>query len=511
MFESFKIKRIENRIKLKQLETVQQFMDMQEGNNYVRDDDKADGFRVLDGKKAYYTEQESQDMRGAASRLYYSNPIAKGIIETLINFIVGQTMTITPVDESEAVAEYWKKFQDQNKWEKRSKEKVRRVFRDGESFDRFFNNGAGAVPLMRFVNATEIENYDGNPDAEYGIECDPDDVEQPLNYYRKWYINDTTPRYEVIPASDIIHTKINVDLDVKRGVSFFAGIAPYLTKYKNWLEDRIELNRMRTIWNIFGNVTGLSSTATVKSQLPDTSPANTSGINNGTLKQAPKRGSVMLAKGIDFEYKSLNIDAQDAKADGRAILLMITVGTGLAEYVVTGDTSNANYASTMVSESPMVKTFEAWQDFFADEFKAVYAKVIATGIANGDIPENSVKTITEINPDTGEETTREEPCQTSLDCDVNFPILIHRDILKETQSLIMQKESGLVSERTSSTKLGYDYDEEKKRIANEDQETYDNEYEIEQTRQRDEFINRQVQSTGITPDEALTLWNKGQR
>jgi hypothetical protein len=268
---------------------------------------------------------------------------------------------------------------------------------------------------------------------------------------------------------------------------------------------------MRTIWNIFGNITGQTSTATVKSQLPDTSPANQSGINNSTLKQAPKRGSAMLSKGIDWEYKSLNIDAQDAKADGRAILLMITVGTGLAEYVVTGDTSNANYASTMVSESPMVKTFEAEQDFFETEFKSIYAKVISIGIKNGDIPEQSKKTITEYDETTGLEVSKETVCETSLDCDVNFPILIHRDILNETQSLIMQKESGLVSDRTSSTKLGYDYDEEKKRIAKEDKENYDNKYEIEQTRQRDEFVNRQVQSTGITPDEALTLWNKGQR
>ncbi len=515
MFESFKIKRLQKKIKLQELEYIQQSLSVLESNNRVIDDDIRNGYRILDGNKAYFTESEAREMIGSASKLYYSNPIASGIIETMINFVVGQTMSVTPVDESEEVTAYWENFYTVNKMDKRVKESFRRVLRDGDAFHRFFDSADKDTLLLRFVNSAEIKNTTGKPTDTYGIRCDPDDIEKPEMYLREYTDSSGRVDTESIPADEIIHAKIKVDSDVKRGVSFLVGIAPYLTKYKRWLDDRVELNRLRTVFNVIGNVTGSNSTGAVKTQFSDTNPANTSGVQSDTLKQLPKSGSVLLAKGIEWDLKNLNIAAGDAKADGRAILLMITVGTNLAEYVVTGDTSNANYASTMVSESPMVKAFEAWQDFVQHEIIApTYSKVISHGIDTGRIPDQSKKTVKEFNKETGEETVSHEVVETSLECEVNFPILIHRDIVKETQSLTVQNGNDWVSNQTCAEKLGYDYEKEQDRILKEELTTPAGSNDINKAKdaeQREAFITRQMSATNITRAEALQLWNDGER
>jgi len=509
MFESFKIRRLENQIRLHELTHVKRSLDVLESNT-VTDDDYTLGYRILNGNKQYYTESENQEMIGAASKLYYTNPIASGIVETIKNFVIGQTLTITPIDESESVKNYWKKFQDTNKLDNRIKEIVTRTFRDGEQFLRFFDK-ANDVPLVRFINPLEIQNYTGRPECSYGIKCLDDDIETPEFYYRRYKDSYNIYHDETIKADEIIHSKIKVDMDVKRGVSFFTGIAPYLTKYKKWLDDRIELNRLRTIFNVVGKVTGSSSTSAVKGMVPNTSPPNNSGINNDTLKQSPKSGGVLLTKGVEWDLKNLNLGAGDAKADGRAILLMATVGTNLAEYVVTGDTSNANYASTMVSESPMVKAFESWQDYFESVIKSIYAKAIQRGIDSGLIPESSTRTVRSIDKTTGDEIVKQEPCDTSLDCEVNFPILIHRDILQETQSLVAQAASGWVSNQTCSEKLGYEYDREQDRLLREETNRSKSDKQNYDVQLKNDFIKQQMETNGITSAEAAMLWEKGER
>ncbi len=511
MFEKWKAKRLRNKIEVKRLESMLEVLEST--SNRVRDDDTADNWRILQGGKAYYTEPEMKEMQGAASKHYYTNPIAYGVIETMINFIIGESMTITPCDEAQEVKDYWQEFYELNNLDMRIKELVRRAFRDGESFLRFFENFDNKPPFIRFVNPTEIVDWTGM--NTYGIQTDPDDIEKVIKYYREWQLytslNKTEIQRETIEADDIIHTKIKVDSDVKRGVSFFVGIAPYLTKYQRWLDDRIELNRLRTIFNVVANIKAPTGAANVKAMFPDISPTDDTGVNDRLRKEAPKSGSVLFAKGVEWDLKNLNIQAQDAKADGRAILLMVTAGTNLAEYVVTGDTSNANYASTMVSESPMVKTFESWQDFFGKTIQQIYSKVIEGGIKNGAIKERSTKTIKEYDPETKTETERTEPCDTDLTCQVDFPVLIHRDIKSETESLVLQVNEGWASNRTASSKLGYDYDEEQRQL---EKESAEGESQVNQEGDetlKQEFIARQTANGDMSEEEAAMLFDSGQR
>lgn len=407
---------------------------------FAKDADESE-WSALDTGKRLYTEQDITDMQDRAIELYYTDPGARGVIDTMVNFVVGSDAHITPKDENPKVKEWWDEFYDVNKFDMRMKELVRRCFRDGESFLRFFKSKKKkGVPLVRFIEPNTVKD----PQARhtYGIEVNPDDVEDVKAY---WIMNARSNRVRRIKADEIIHTKINVDSNVKRGVSFLVGIAKYIVKYGLWLDDRIRLNKIRSMFNMIMKVTGISPTA-FSEKFDDVVGKTVAG---GTAKKKiPKSGTVLVSTpGVDYEYKNLNIHAEDTGKDGRLIELQVAKGTNLVEYVVRADSSNSNYSSTMVSESPMVKMFEAWQDIFKKPMQAIFKKAIEYGIKAGEVPKGS-----------------------DTKCDVNFANLIHREIKDETEAYVLQIESRIVSKKTISEKFGYNYDAEKEQIKKEFEE-----------------------------------------
>ncbi len=400
-----------------------------------------------------YTPLDIDNIQATAKKLYYTNPSAGGLVDTMVNFIIGKTATITPKSTDKKVQQYWNAFCRKNGWDRRSREHVKRSFRDGESFIRLFkpllvsdlnsfNSLLNQVPLVRFVEPSEIKD----DVYTFGIETDPEDVETVLNYHRKYKVNNDY-RKEVIPADEIIHTKIRADSNMKRGVSFYVGIGKYLVKYENWLNDRILLNKIRTLFNVIMKVSGMNPTD-FKSKFEDTKRKTP---HSDPSKKLPKPGSVLVSTpSVEYQMLNLNIRAQDTKDDGRAIELMIAKGTNLTEYIVRGDASNSNYSSTMVSESPMVRMFESWQDYFEEDFKRLYSRVIQIGVELGILSEN-----------------------TDDECEVNYPGLIHRDMETDTKAAVLQVSGGLSSRKTASEFLGLNHEREKELIKKEEDEDYE--------------------------------------
>ena len=173
------------------------------------------------------------------------------------------------------------------------------------------------------------------------------------------------------------------------------------------------------------------------------------------------------------------------------------MGTGLTEYIVRGDAENANYSSTMVSESPMVKMFQKYQDTWRYIQNIVHARVVQHGILTERLPSTSTKT-TEGRRRLTSRATRiarrqgrgdlvesimerartrearlnegEEEVPTSLECQVEFPPLIYRDLLQETQSRAIHQDREWASRQTCSAAMGYDPEQEKAEIAKDEKD-----------------------------------------
>jgi hypothetical protein len=432
---------------------------------FVQDKDEDEWAAI--SAKAVYSGADIQTMQEQAEKLYYTNPIAGGLIDTMVNFIVGKDATVTPVDEDPKVAEYWWEFYRENKLDERIKEMVSRALRAGEFFLRFFEPASGRVQLLRFVEPSEIKDNSGT--WQYGIESDEDDIETPINYFRTWTVSDGvgkgTLRTETIAAEEILHFKILVDSNVQRGVSFLTRVAPWIKKYEIWLNDRWYLNKIRSVHALIKKITGDVNTFS-----NNTGQAATARTGQVALKKKiPPSGSVIIAnKGTEYEYANLNINATDTKEDGRAFLLMIVCGSGMAEYMVTGDASNANYSSTMVAESPAVKAFESWQDKFAKPIEVMYRKAIQYGIDKKEIPATTKRMVKKWDAEKKQDIVETIESPTSLECKIDFATLISRNAKEETEALNMQRVNGWVSDRTASSKLGYDWDEEQEELAREE-------------------------------------------
>ena len=460
------------KVKLQQAKLYRQLVEATPA--FAQDNDESE-WQVLLTQKEHYSESDLKSLREQATKLYYVSPSARGVVETMVNFIIGRHSRVIATDENDKVQDYFDGWSACNNFDNavhkdnqtirppKNKEFVRRVLRDGEAFVRFHEPSYDSVEegdmrytRISFIDPSEITDDEGT--YTYGIETDPDDVEKVISYRRKYYKGNQV-MYETIPAEEIMHVKILCDSNEKRGVSFLVGIAKSIVQYDSWLDDRVRLNKIRNYFNVVIKPEGVSP-ATFKSNFED----ETKVSNTGTAsKKMPKSGTAVVARGVDYEFKNLNINASDTKDDGRAIERMICKGTQLVEGVITGDYSNQNYASALVAESPMVKSIEGWQDFFEVCFKYIFSRVISDGIAATKVPPKSLLT-DENDPN------KKTPIDTSLDCTVNFSTLVHRDLQADTQAYMVHREMGWASDSTISGLLGYDFEKEKDKLDIEDAE-----------------------------------------
>ena len=465
MFERIKARRVRYLVEARQQQILLDMLNEDRFKKRLEDPDESEWQSLGKPSDKTLTEQESEHLRDQAIRFYYRNPHARNIIRLFEKYIVGRGFQITPEADDPKIKAYWEEFWRINKMALKKKEIVRRTMRDGESFRRYFVKER--MLIMRFMNPAKVKEPDtkeangvvGN--ASHGIETKRDDIEEVLAY---WY------KGKRILAEDVQHNKILVDSDVKRGRSILEVFADYLAMYDRWLKDRMKLNMVRSIVALIKKVSGtpaqtaniVSAQDTTQRKAPDGTP----------YQKAPEGVSIFTTnKGVEYEMKSPNLQAGDVANDGRAIRLYISAGSGLPEFMVTSDSSNSSYSSTMVAEGPAVMEFEDWQDYFAEVFQEIYTKVIETGIVKNKIPARISVETEEVNidPETGEvkTTTKKETIDTPTTAKIVFPELVARDILKETQALIQQNNQGWISGHTASARLDLTYDDEQKLIRQE--------------------------------------------
>jgi len=441
---------------------------------------------------------EAGELREVAMEFFYRNSHARNILRLMEKYIVGRGFDVQPISQNPMVKRWLDTFWRVNRMDLRKKEVVRRTMRDGEAFIRFFPDQTGML-LTRFMDAgkvTEPKDKKAKNNVTYGIETNPDDVEDVLAY---WY------KEERVPAEDVQHIKIMVDSDVKRGRSYLEAMLPDLKMYKDWLRDRMKLNKVRATIALVKQITGTGDQ--IASLVNAQKTLKRKASDNTEYAKAPEGVSVLTtSKGVDYKMLSPNLQAADVQEDGRSILLAISAGAGLPEFMVTSDSSNSNYASTLVAEAPGVREFMDWQDFFSVHFKEILAKVITAGIKAGEIPAKEEITI-ELeaeDPETGERRPVEVQAfeETSTEVEITFPELIHREIEKETKAYVLQSNQRWISNRTAASRLDLDYDYEMEQLKQEEEEmATEQEGDSDEERGDEEYLKARSKAQQTPEDE----------
>ena len=436
------------------------------------------------GDKRELDDAAREKIRQKCIEIYYKTPEGKAIIKNLTNYIIGNGVNWTAQDENPQVQEFIDEFCSAPKvqFEKRQISIVKRTLRDGELFIHLMSGSKGKTYAMRFYSPGEITE----------IEKEPGDAETVIKYQRIWRDDKNKEQKEEIPAKNIHHIRLEVDEDIDRGRPLLENVLTRIAQYEDWLDGRIKTNKAKSSIFLERIVEGSPSrVATVNASFPGTSGG--SFAEDEYSAQMPKYGTVVShSKSIEWKWVIPNINAEDCKEDGRQIRLSIAAGVQLPEFVLTSDSSNANYSSTTVAESPFVKAVEAHRVFFEHELGSLFAKVIKKGIDGGLLPLTSTETVMkesarkqinrlkvagvvdlkeQINTLAKDaENFEEKPIPTKTGVDFEWPSIITRNILEETQAVEMHRGMKICSRRTASMKLGYDPEEEDRIMEKESQE-----------------------------------------
>lgn len=337
------------------------------------------------------SEAERIDARAKARRLAVENPHARNLLRLLEVYVVGPGLMLTArlLDDEAADAaavartadRLWTEFLAANRRHYSYREHARRTWRDGECFVRIYATPAWP-PTVRFVDPEVIGPAPDDPDT-HGIVTEPQDVETPVAYLR---IDPATGRLaETIPAADILHTKIGVDSNQKRGVTVLAPVLDVLDSFGRWLDTELTARRLQASIVLWRKVQGSPSQAAALADAAQCSSVTEAGQ---TVRRERFRAGTILttSQGTELQYLQPNTNFGDAVPLGRMLLLATAAGAGLPEFMLTSDAANGNFASTMVAEGPAVKLFQSEQEFFAGEFERLWRWVMTEAAAHRLLP-----------------------------------------------------------------------------------------------------------------------------
>ena len=408
---------------------------------------------------AYETEAELDKIRNTTRYLATENEFALNAHENRISYIVGSghiyTVTAKPdmeVDPAliDQVNTVINDFIRLNQWQRRQQEIVRRRDRDGEAFLRFFPDAEGAL-RVRFVEPERIRNRQDEKDdnAKFGIIFAPVDAETAVKYIVHKSADDPDPA--VVDAKHIQHRKANVDTTSPRGLPLLYPVRKNLARAEKLLTNMGHLAGIRSAIamirkHVQGSAAKIQDYASGMADIQTTN--STTGVVRDYKRYAP--GTILDApNSVDYDFPTHQTDIASFVVALQAELRAIASRLVMAEFMLSSDASNANYASTMVAEGPTVKMFEREQaDMILDDLDVI-RMAIGTAAAAGKVDENVLKLV---------------------DIDVEAPQVRTRDNLAESQSDAILSTARVLSRQTMAARHGLNYETEQANMDAEDEQ-----------------------------------------
>jgi capsid protein len=395
-----------------------------------------------------FDERSLRELREQCRRLAATNEFAINGHENRISYIVGAGHSYraavckgmeAPVDVPMQVQKLLDDFLEENRWQARQQEIVRRVDRDGEAFLRFFVDAAG-MTRVRFIEPDQIVTptaLASDPAASFGIQTDAQDVETVVGYYVDG---------EFVDAGEVQHRRATVDFNVKRGLPLYTPVRKNLRRAEKLLRNMSIVAEIQSAIALIRKHRGASRSGIEHFVAADADATATSGLSGRTRHYSQYGPGTILdaPAGLEYDFPASGLDASSYVAVLQAELRAIAARLVMPEFMFTSDASNANYASTMVAEGPAMKMFERLQASTIEQDRAVMWRVVENAMRAGRLPQD-VRSLVEIQ--------------------IIPPSLHVRDQLRQAQVDRIAFDSGILSPQTWSQHLGLDYDQEQKNLA----------------------------------------------
>lgn len=287
------------------------------------------------------------------------NPLAKRISKIIPQFVLGRGVKGSIASQEHQAA--WDDFAKRNRMRPRTKQSLKELIIYGEIFWRFFETQAGLI--VRSIDPSTI----------WDIVTNDDDIEDVKYYHQQYTRFDVSPLpgrapipstlvIRQIPAEQVSHYKINCTSSEKRGRSELFPILGYLLRFKEFVNDRIHLNKMRSIFALDVAVEGSEADVTKA---------------NEQFSEPPGPAAVLVHnKAIEIDFKNTNTSANDAATDADIILKVIAIGAGVSENFL-GVSRAQTRAGALISTEPDVKNFEDHQELVEEILMETADRVFA--------------------------------------------------------------------------------------------------------------------------------------
>jgi len=247
-----------------------------------------------------------------ALEAWRTNPLARRIVALTTDYVIGSGVYVTSGHEwvQDFIDEFWRL----NHMGMRVYDWCDELTRSGELFVVMRTEPVSGASFVRAVPAMRIDK----------IETDTNDLERENRYHEavpgdmegRWWLASSVMNQG--QEQVMLHYAINKPVGCVRGDSDLGPILPWLKRYKDWLENRVRLNKYKTafLWDV--TITGRPGRA------------DTLRKKRFRYKTAPEPGSIIVHDDAEqWNAVSPKIEAWDAKEDGKAIRLMVASGAGI--------------------------------------------------------------------------------------------------------------------------------------------------------------------------------------
>lgn len=412
------------------------------------------------GLPSLRTEQDLDKARQVCRWLAAENAYALGAHENRISYVVGCGLKVRAVPRDHELQ--WPKmppetrklqkkiqaeldrFREEQMITALEQEGVRRADRDGEFLLRRFWNPEGTL-RVRFAEPEDVRTPPGqesSPGVSFGIRASTNDALTIVSYF---LVKPDGTTFSEIAAAEIVHLKLNVDANARRGWPTLWPVRRHLARADKLLRNMSYVAAIQAAIALIVSHENATE-AQIVSFLQQTADAE---VHNGATgrvdytKEWKPGQRIDLPAGTKFEGSVHNTNASDNVGVLQADLRGAAVRLNWPEYMFTADASNANFASTQVAESPHVMTTKRTQGFFQDHWRRVHEWAVENAIRGARLPAS----------------VREE-----FTLQLESPSLVVRDLLKEAQGNAIQRDHGVLSVRTWRSQAGLDDETEEANI-----------------------------------------------
>lgn len=351
------------------------------------------GIQPGDGKFPRNRNDLAQGRR-MGRRLFQTNGFARGAHSARVSYVIGtgHAYELVPKDPERAKTDpvlqaladeankRLKAFLKANVFPRSEREGMIRSDRDGEQFVRLFPNADGPAKL-RFAEPEDVRDpqsaragleAQNGPDIEMGVEVNNVDVRTVVAYWIADGLKEDSKRVPVIDKQSklqqVFHLKLNVDLNQRRGWPTLWPVRRNLIRADRLLRYA---NNVAAIQSAVASVWKHSqkTKAQVETFLDQNNDALL--IDNTTGRQTRLQGTtwgedIHLGPGVELQAPIVSIDPQKIAGLVQMDLREVAADLQMAEFMLTADASNNNFASSLVAESPPVRNFQRLQQEFGE-------------------------------------------------------------------------------------------------------------------------------------------------